>query len=64
MTDEEKFYAQLGDVFVAARVRRGLTAADIARMTNIGEQRYRAIERGAEPTAREVLGIVGILNNM
>ena len=57
MTDEEKFYADLGDIFVASRVRRGLTAADIARMTDIGEQRYRAIERGDAPTAHEFVRI-------
>lgn len=57
MTDEESFYAQLGDMFVAARVRRGHAAADIARMAGIGDARYRAIERGAPHTAHEFVRI-------
>ncbi len=57
MTDEESFYAQMGDMFVAARVRRGHSAADIARMAGIGDVRYREIERGAPHTAHEFVRI-------
>ncbi len=57
MTDDKKFYADLGELFVAARVRRGYSAADIARMADIGEQRYRAIERGAPHAAHEFMRI-------
>lgn len=57
MTDEEKFYADLGELFVAARVNRNMSIDAISRMTKIDPARYRAIERGAPHTAHEFVRI-------
>ena len=57
MTDDKKFYADLGELFFMARVNRHMSVDAMSRITNIDPARYHSIERGDAPTAREVLSI-------
>ena len=58
MTDDKKFYADLGELFFMARVNRHMSIDAMSRTTRIPYDRYRSIEQGAAPTVREVLGIL------